>query len=185
LNGGLIGWPQTIRNRLRKFEQSNVDSIILLNQAGRNRHDHICESLELFADKVMPEFHGREAAHQDWKRKVLGREIELEELDTAPYRERQGVGKGVAIDRPPNLPNGGRRHRPANCRRQTLGGSLRAHCSRPICRDPVSAYNIRSPRCRFSRRDSSRTPGSGAPPRTSRRSGKARKARPWSSCSWP
>ncbi len=99
LAGGLIGSPETIRTKLRKFEQSKVDSIILLNQAGRNRHDHICESLELFAAEVMPEFHGREAAHQDWKRKVLAGDVELEELDTAPHRERQGVGKGVAIDR--------------------------------------------------------------------------------------
>ena len=68
-------------------------------EGGRNDHAHICESLELFAKEVMPEFHGREAEHQEWKRKVLAREIELDELDTTPYKERQGVGKGVAIDR--------------------------------------------------------------------------------------
>jgi hypothetical protein len=47
----------------------------------------------------MPEFQAHEAEHQEWKRKVLSREIELEEIDTAPYKQRQGVGKGVAIDR--------------------------------------------------------------------------------------
>jgi alkanesulfonate monooxygenase SsuD/methylene tetrahydromethanopterin reductase-like flavin-dependent oxidoreductase (luciferase family) len=99
LRGGLIGSPETIRNKLRKFEQSKVDSIILLNQAGRNMHNHICESLELFANEVMPEFHSREAEHQEWKRKVLAKEIELEEIDTTAYRERVGVGKGVTIDR--------------------------------------------------------------------------------------
>jgi alkanesulfonate monooxygenase SsuD/methylene tetrahydromethanopterin reductase-like flavin-dependent oxidoreductase (luciferase family) len=99
LRGGLIGSPETIRNKLRKFEASKVDSIILLNQAGRNEHGHICESLELFAKEVMPEFHGREAEHHEWKRKVLAREIELEEIDTKPYKQRQGFGKGVAIDR--------------------------------------------------------------------------------------
>jgi alkanesulfonate monooxygenase SsuD/methylene tetrahydromethanopterin reductase-like flavin-dependent oxidoreductase (luciferase family) len=99
LRGGLIGSPETIRRKLRRFESSKVDSIILLNQAGRNEHAHICESLELFAKEVMPEFHGREAEHQEWKRKVLAREIELEEIDTTPYKQRQGVGKGVAIDR--------------------------------------------------------------------------------------
>jgi len=30
--------------------------VILLNQAGKNSHEHICESLELFAKEVMPEF---------------------------------------------------------------------------------------------------------------------------------
>ncbi|MEZ5856909.1 MAG: LLM class flavin-dependent oxidoreductase [Hyphomicrobiaceae bacterium] len=99
LRGGLIGSPETIRNKLRKFETSKVDSIILLNQAGRNKHEHICESLELFAKEVMPEFHARESEHQEWKRKVLAREIELGELDTTPFKQRQGIGKGVAIDR--------------------------------------------------------------------------------------
>ncbi len=78
---------------------SKVDSIILLNQAGRNRHEHICESLELFAREVMPEFHAMEDEHNAWKQEVLNREIELEEIDTSPHKERIGVGKGVAIDK--------------------------------------------------------------------------------------
>ncbi len=99
LRGGLIGSPETIRNKLKKFETSKVDSIILLNQAGKNKHEHICESLELFAKEVMPEFHAKEPEHQAWKQRVLRREIELEEIDTAPYKERAGVGKGVTIDK--------------------------------------------------------------------------------------
>jgi alkanesulfonate monooxygenase SsuD/methylene tetrahydromethanopterin reductase-like flavin-dependent oxidoreductase (luciferase family) len=99
LRGGLIGSPETIRNKLKKFQTSRVDSIILLNQAGKNKHEHICESLELFAKEVMPEFHAAEGEHQAWKQKVLNREIELEEIDTTPYKERVGVGKGVMIDK--------------------------------------------------------------------------------------
>jgi hypothetical protein len=76
-----------------------VDQIILLNQAGKNSHPHICESLEMFASEVMPEFTAKEPAHQEWKRKVLAREIELEDIDTTPYKERAGVGKGVAINK--------------------------------------------------------------------------------------
>ncbi len=90
LRGGLIGSPETIRRKLRKFEGSNIDQVILLNQAGNNTHEHICESLELFAREVMPEFHAREPEHQEWKRKVLAREIDLEEIDTQPYRDRYG-----------------------------------------------------------------------------------------------
>ena len=90
LSGGLIGSPETIRRKLRKFETSNVDQIIFLNQAGKNSHEHICESLELFAQDVMPEFHANEAAHQQWKRQVLAGEIELESIDTAPFRDRYG-----------------------------------------------------------------------------------------------
>jgi alkanesulfonate monooxygenase SsuD/methylene tetrahydromethanopterin reductase-like flavin-dependent oxidoreductase (luciferase family) len=99
LRGGLIGSPETIRRKLHRFKESNVDSIILLNQAGRNTHEHICESLELFAKEVMPEFHALEPAHQAWKQKVLSGEIQLEDIDTTPFKERQGVGKGVTIDR--------------------------------------------------------------------------------------
>mgnify|MGYP003389439660 FL=1 len=88
ISGGLIGSPETIRNRLRKYSSSHVDQIILLNQAGKNSHEHICESLELFANEVMPEFQEMEPEHQEWKRQVLKGEIELEELDTDPYQSR-------------------------------------------------------------------------------------------------
>ena len=48
----------------------------------------ICSSLELFATEVMPEFHALEDQHQEWKKGVLAGDIELEELDTAPYAAR-------------------------------------------------------------------------------------------------
>jgi alkanesulfonate monooxygenase SsuD/methylene tetrahydromethanopterin reductase-like flavin-dependent oxidoreductase (luciferase family) len=85
-NGGLIGSPETIRRKLRRFEASNVDQVILLNQAGRNRHEDICSSLELFATEVMPEFQAREPEHLEWKAGVLAGEIDLDEIDTAPYQ---------------------------------------------------------------------------------------------------
>ena len=99
LTGGLIGSPETIRRKLRRFEASHVDQIILLNQAGKNKHEHICESLELFAKEVMPEFVGHETEHQAWKQSVLDGTTVLEELDTSPYKERAGVGRGVAISK--------------------------------------------------------------------------------------
>jgi uncharacterized protein YcbX len=79
-----------LRRKLRRFETSHIDQVILLNQAGKNSHEHICESLDLFAREVMPEFHAHEPAQQAWKRQVLAREIELEEIDTAPFRDRYG-----------------------------------------------------------------------------------------------
>src|SRR5215831_3945745 len=91
LSGGLIGSPETLRRKLRRFETSHIDQVILLNQAGKNTHEHICESLELFAREVMPEFHARIPEQEAWKAKVLSREIELEEIDTAPFRERYGL----------------------------------------------------------------------------------------------
>ena len=38
--------------------------MILLSQAGRNRHEDICESLELLAKEVMPRFKDREPARE-------------------------------------------------------------------------------------------------------------------------
>ena len=101
--GGLIGSPDTIRRRLQKFEQSNIDQIILLNQAGNNTHEHICESLEIFAKEVMSEFHDHEPEHQAWKHAVLAGDIRLEELDVAAYRE--GTGRTPTVTDPSQAAN--------------------------------------------------------------------------------
>jgi alkanesulfonate monooxygenase SsuD/methylene tetrahydromethanopterin reductase-like flavin-dependent oxidoreductase (luciferase family) len=101
LSGGLVGSPETLRKKLRKFASSNVDQIILLNQAGNNTHEHICESLELFAQEVMPEFHDMEPAHQEWKRKVMSGEIVLDEIDTAPFTQRFGPNLAAVAPKTP------------------------------------------------------------------------------------
>ena len=62
--------------------------MILLNQAGKNTHEDISASLELFAAEVMPEFHAMEPAHLEWKQAVLAGDIELDEVDTTPYNRR-------------------------------------------------------------------------------------------------
>ncbi len=85
LRSGLIGSPATIRARLRAFEASGVDQVILLNQAGRTTHADIGASLTLFARAVMPEFHAREPEHQRWKADVLARRVTLAPDDTAAY----------------------------------------------------------------------------------------------------
>ena len=81
----LIGSPDTIRERLKELERSNVDQVILLNQAGKNTHEDICSSLQLFANEVMPEFHARHGEQEAWKAAVLAGEIELEDIDTDPF----------------------------------------------------------------------------------------------------
>jgi alkanesulfonate monooxygenase SsuD/methylene tetrahydromethanopterin reductase-like flavin-dependent oxidoreductase (luciferase family) len=91
LNGGLIGSPETLRRKLRKFETSHIDQVVLLNQAGRNTHKDICDSLELFAREVMPEFHANVPAHEEWKASVLSGELDLEEIDTDAFSARYGA----------------------------------------------------------------------------------------------
>ncbi len=56
-----IGTPADARRHIRDLQEAGVDQLIFIQQAGSNSHDHICESLQLFADEVMPEFHAGEA----------------------------------------------------------------------------------------------------------------------------
>jgi luciferase family oxidoreductase group 1 len=86
LRSGLIGCPDTIRRRLREFEATGVDQVILLNQAGRTTHDDICRSLELFAREVMPEFHAREPEHARWKADVLAGRIAISDEGADTYK---------------------------------------------------------------------------------------------------
>ena len=53
---GAIGTPGQVRELIRRYEEVGVDQLIFVSQAGRNRHEHICESMELFAREVLPEF---------------------------------------------------------------------------------------------------------------------------------
>jgi alkanesulfonate monooxygenase SsuD/methylene tetrahydromethanopterin reductase-like flavin-dependent oxidoreductase (luciferase family) len=66
-NANGIGTPDDIRAHIRAFRDAGVDQVIFLQQAGRNRHQHICESLELFAAEVMPEFKTEAAAREKKK----------------------------------------------------------------------------------------------------------------------
>jgi len=68
---GGIGTPDEVRDHLRRYEQAGVDQIIFVQQSGLNRHADICESLELFASAVMPEFRAREVARQAEKERQL------------------------------------------------------------------------------------------------------------------
>jgi alkanesulfonate monooxygenase SsuD/methylene tetrahydromethanopterin reductase-like flavin-dependent oxidoreductase (luciferase family) len=73
---GAIGTPGQLREFLRAYEEAGVDQVVFVSQAGRNRHEHICESLELFAQEVMPEFAERDEARQKDKQERLHTAIE-------------------------------------------------------------------------------------------------------------
>lgn len=73
---GGIGSPEQVRANLEKFEAMGVDQVIFVQQAGNNRHEHICASLELFADQVMPAFAQRHPAQAAAKAERLAPAIE-------------------------------------------------------------------------------------------------------------
>jgi alkanesulfonate monooxygenase SsuD/methylene tetrahydromethanopterin reductase-like flavin-dependent oxidoreductase (luciferase family) len=66
-----IGTPDDMIRHIREFEMAGVDQIIFLQQAGRNPHEQICESLRLFADRVQPEFKARAVAREARKAEEL------------------------------------------------------------------------------------------------------------------
>jgi SCP-2 sterol transfer family len=73
---GAIGTPEQVLDLCRRYEAVGVDQVIFVLQAGPNRHEHICESLELFAQRVMPEFvQGREERERA-KAEALAPEIQ-------------------------------------------------------------------------------------------------------------
>ena len=97
VNGaGGIGTPDQLRKHLRGFSETGVDQVSFIQQGGNNRHEHICEALELFASEVMPEFKEHEAERQKKK---------AEEL--APYVEkamaRKKAMKELSDDEIPNV----------------------------------------------------------------------------------
>ena len=61
----------------RRFEDAGVDQMIFVMQAGKNRHEHIMESIELFGNEVLPEFAERDVAYRAKKTKELEPIIEM------------------------------------------------------------------------------------------------------------
>jgi alkanesulfonate monooxygenase SsuD/methylene tetrahydromethanopterin reductase-like flavin-dependent oxidoreductase (luciferase family) len=57
---GAVGTPDQVREYLLRYEECGVDQVIFTSQAGKNRHEHIMESLELFGREVLPEFKERD-----------------------------------------------------------------------------------------------------------------------------
>jgi alkanesulfonate monooxygenase SsuD/methylene tetrahydromethanopterin reductase-like flavin-dependent oxidoreductase (luciferase family) len=82
---GAIGTPEQVSDLVRRYDDAGVDQVIFVLQAGRNRHEHICESLELFADRVLPQFlDGRE-------QREAAKDERLQEAIEAALRRREPV----------------------------------------------------------------------------------------------
>jgi hypothetical protein len=57
---GATGTADQIREYCERFEEAGVDQLIFVLQAGKNRHEHICEALERFGTEVLPAFKERD-----------------------------------------------------------------------------------------------------------------------------
>ena len=94
---GAVGTPEQIRALLQGYEEAGVDQVIFVSQAGRNRHEDICESMELFASAVMPELHEHEEAREKRKLERLAPSIEAALARRQPPRT---ADPGYHIDAP-------------------------------------------------------------------------------------
>ena len=73
---GGIGTPDQVRAHLKGYEDAGIDQVIFVQQSGTNRHEHICDSLELFAETLLPEFKARDAVRARQKQAELAPFIE-------------------------------------------------------------------------------------------------------------
>jgi alkanesulfonate monooxygenase SsuD/methylene tetrahydromethanopterin reductase-like flavin-dependent oxidoreductase (luciferase family) len=83
---GAIGTPAQIADLIERYEAAGVDQVIFVSQAGTNRHEHICESLELFAEEVMPRFAERAEPRERGKAERLAAAVERALARRAPPR---------------------------------------------------------------------------------------------------
>jgi SCP-2 sterol transfer family len=97
---GAIGTPEQVLDLCRRYEAAGVDQVIFVLQAGPNRHEHICESLELFAQRVIPEFAPRRAERDRAKAEQLAPAIERALARREPPR---AAPAGYAIDEAADL----------------------------------------------------------------------------------
>src|SRR5439155_9088324 len=86
---GAVGTPEQVREYLRRYEEYGVDQLIFASQAGRNRHEDVMESLDLFGREVLPEFKEREERRAREKAERMTPVVE------------QGLARKPASDPPP------------------------------------------------------------------------------------
>ncbi len=64
---GAIGTPTQVTELIARYQAAGVDQLMFVLQSGRNRHEHICESIELFAREVLPRFAEHRAEQEQAK----------------------------------------------------------------------------------------------------------------------
>ncbi|MCY4592645.1 MAG: LLM class flavin-dependent oxidoreductase [Alphaproteobacteria bacterium] len=68
---GGIGTPEQVRSHLEAYDKVGMDQMIFVQQHGKNRHEHICECLGLFASEIMPRFKAAEPEREARKAEEL------------------------------------------------------------------------------------------------------------------
>src|SRR4051795_12172812 len=117
---GAVGTPHQVRELVSRYEAAGVDQLIFVMQAGKNRHEHIMESIELLGTEVLPDFRERAPELERVKTERMRGAVEAALARRAPARtgETGHVIKPNESGPPPPAPagteaNGGGRLRDA------------------------------------------------------------------------
>ena len=101
---GAVGTPAQITGLIERYERAGVDSVIFVSQAGHNRHEDICESIELFAREVMPRFADKAEAVERARRERMAGACERALARRVPARQAEGeyvvTSQGEPFHRP-------------------------------------------------------------------------------------
>ncbi len=137
---GAIGTPAQVEDLVSRYEKAGVDQVIFVLQAGNNRHEHVCESLELFAEQVMPRFvEGREEREHE-KAQRLAPAIERALARRPPPRK---ATSGYVIDEAAELARSRRSRRRAAPGARQLA-ALAASSVRRTAREQVTRMLART-----------------------------------------
>jgi len=98
-SAAVIGTPQDAREALRIWRDTGLDQVILLTQCGNMPHEATCQSLELLAHEVMPEFKEEEEKLQREKAErvapIIERAMKRKQAPRVPKSEGPTIIKAV------------------------------------------------------------------------------------------
>jgi alkanesulfonate monooxygenase SsuD/methylene tetrahydromethanopterin reductase-like flavin-dependent oxidoreductase (luciferase family)/putative sterol carrier protein len=102
---GAIGTPEQVRDLVARFAAAGVDELVFSVQTGHTRHEHIMESLELFAAEVMPAFADDPAPAPRLSDDAARRALERRAARRKPPRDYAfAAGDDVAVPPTPESP---------------------------------------------------------------------------------
>ncbi|TDC74505.1 LLM class flavin-dependent oxidoreductase [Actinomadura sp. 7K507] len=105
---GAVGTPDQVIELIRRYESVGVDQISFVLQSGPNKHEHICETLELFGEAVLPHFTEGRDEREAAKAERLAPAIEAALARRKPART---VPPGYRIDEDAEVARARRRTR--------------------------------------------------------------------------
>lgn len=73
-DGGIsaVGDPAHVRWLLDEWTKAGADQVMMVAQSGKTRHRDVMNSIEMFAEEVMPRYHQDEEAREERKARDLG-----------------------------------------------------------------------------------------------------------------